>query len=294
MAGETMEHPWLSLIETICIAWFTLEYFLRWQGDMESQIFLPLSILMKRFAGAPQKCAFLIDSLNIVDVLSILPFFVSLFFDSGFSSELGGSDKMMMTNSTVPTPAQEKEEGAGSLEDLLQIFRIFKLARSEISICSNSSKSVTFSEFSSWQDTRLGFKLLPTLWSTATRYHGYQLTIVMLSAQELALLVFLMGITSLILGSFCYFIELGYDSGFTSIPTAIYYCVITMTTVGYGDISPTSGEIFITYMKDSLSMKISIKGWENYLGLWSPPPESWFFLCQFQLSPRLHLICFII
>ena len=93
---------------------------------------------MKRFAGAPQKCAFLIDSLNIVDVLSILPFFVSLFFDSGFSSELGGSDKMM-TNSTVPAPAQEKEEGAGSLEDLLQIFRIFKLARSETPIRSNSS-----------------------------------------------------------------------------------------------------------------------------------------------------------
>ena len=93
---------------------------------------------MKRFAGAPQKCAFLIDSLNIVDVLSILPFFVSLFFDSGFSSELGGSDKMM-TNSTVPAPAQEKEEGAGSLEDLLQIFRIFKLARSETTIRSNSS-----------------------------------------------------------------------------------------------------------------------------------------------------------
>ena len=93
---------------------------------------------MKRFAGAPQKCAFLIDSLNIVDVLSILPFFVSLFFDSGFSSELGGSDKMM-TNSTVPAPAQEKEEGAGSLEDLLQIFRIFKLARLETPIRSNSS-----------------------------------------------------------------------------------------------------------------------------------------------------------
>ena len=93
---------------------------------------------MKRFAGAPQKCAFLIDSLNIVDVLSILPFFVSLFFDSGFSSELGGSDKMM-TNSTVPAAAQEKEEGAGSLEDLLQIFRIFKLARLETPIRSNSS-----------------------------------------------------------------------------------------------------------------------------------------------------------
>ena len=83
-----------------------------------------------RFAGAPQKCAFLTDSLNIVDVLSILPFFVSLFFDSSFSSELGsGSDGLLMTSSTSPAPTQEKE-GAGSLEDLLQIFRIFKLARS--------------------------------------------------------------------------------------------------------------------------------------------------------------------
>lgn len=49
-----------------------------------------------------------------------------------------------------------------------------------------------------------------------------------------------MGITSLIIGSLCYFIELDNDSGFTSIPTAIYYCVITMTTVGYGDMQPTT------------------------------------------------------
>ena len=82
---------------------------------------LGLDITDIRFAGAPQKCAFLTDSLNIVDVLSILPFFVSLFFDSNFGSEPGsGSDEML---------EKEKEEGAGSLEDLLQIFRIFKLAR---------------------------------------------------------------------------------------------------------------------------------------------------------------------
>ena len=27
--GTLMENPWLNMIETICIAWFTLEYFLR-------------------------------------------------------------------------------------------------------------------------------------------------------------------------------------------------------------------------------------------------------------------------
>ena len=31
-------------------------------------------------AGAPNKWAFLKDGLNVVDVISILPFFVSLFF----------------------------------------------------------------------------------------------------------------------------------------------------------------------------------------------------------------------
>ena len=75
--------------------------------------------------------------------------------------------------------------------------------------------------------------------------------------------MFLMGITSLILGSFCYFIELGNDSGFTSIPTAIYYCIITMTTVGYGDIYPTSGE---QYGESSLSYDLKNKGFGKLVG----------------------------
>ena len=41
--------------------------------------------------------------------------------------------------------------------------------------------------------------------------------------------------------SLCYFIEIEEGSGFTSIPTAFYWVVVTMTTVGYGDIFPTTG-----------------------------------------------------
>ena len=53
--------------------------------------------------------------------------------------------------------------------------------------------------------------------------------------------VFLMFIMSLVvlLGSIMYLVE-GSDNGFTSIPVGIYWAIVTMTTVGYGDISPAT------------------------------------------------------
>ena len=36
---------------------------------------------MKRLMGAPAKCDFLKNGMNIVDVLSILPFFIELFMN---------------------------------------------------------------------------------------------------------------------------------------------------------------------------------------------------------------------
>lgn len=42
----------------------------------------------------------------------------------------------------------------------------------------------------------------------------------------------------IIIGSFMYLIESGQDSNFTSIPRSIYWAIVTLTTVGYGDIAP--------------------------------------------------------
>jgi len=60
-----------------------------------------------------------------------------------------------------------------------------------------------------------------------------------LAASRQKILVFLFTILTLvvIIGALMYLIE-GESSGFSSIPTGIYWAAVTLTTVGYGDISP--------------------------------------------------------
>ena len=63
-----------------------------------------------------------------------------------------------------------------------------------------------------------------------------------LKASRAKITVFLMAvlIIVMIMGTLMYVIEEKSDSGFTSIPRSIYWAIVTLTTVGYGDISPVT------------------------------------------------------
>ncbi|MFV0441668.1 MAG: ion transporter [Lachnospirales bacterium] len=56
-------------------------------------------------------------------------------------------------------------------------------------------------------------------------------------------------VSTVFIGSVMYVIE-GPENGFTSIPTSIYWTIVTLTTVGYGDISPQTflGQFFASFV----------------------------------------------
>ena len=60
------------------------------------------------------------------------------------------------------------------------------------------------------------------------------------SHRKITVFLFTVMILVVIFGSLMYLIE-DPGSGFTSIPQSIYWAIVTLTTVGYGDISPQTG-----------------------------------------------------
>ncbi len=58
------------------------------------------------------------------------------------------------------------------------------------------------------------------------------------SRPKITVFLFFIILMVTIIGSIMYLVEGGNDSSFTSIPRSVYWAVVTLTTVGYGDIAP--------------------------------------------------------
>jgi len=58
------------------------------------------------------------------------------------------------------------------------------------------------------------------------------------SRAKIAVFLSFVLILCIVLGTVMYLVESNKDSGFTSIPRSVYWAIVTLTTVGYGDIAP--------------------------------------------------------
>ncbi len=129
-----------------------------------------------RLACTPMPWSYARSFFGIVDLLAILPTYLSLLFP--------GAHSMMVIRGLR----------------LLRIARVFKLGR-------------FLSE---------GNVLRRAIWS---------------SRRKVTVFIGAVLICVTIIGSAMYLVE-GEENGFTNIPVSIYWAIVTMTTVGYGDIAP--------------------------------------------------------
>ncbi|XP_054836949.1 potassium voltage-gated channel subfamily A member 3-like [Eublepharis macularius] len=158
------------VVETLCIIWFSFE-------------------LLVRFFACPSKPTFSKNIMNIIDIVAIIPYFITLGTEL---AERQGNGQQAMSLAIL------------RVIRLVRVFRIFKLSR--------HSK---------------GLQILGQTLKASMR--------------ELGLLIFFLFIGVILFSSAVYFAEADDPtSSFSSIPDAFWWAVVTMTTVGYGDMHPVT------------------------------------------------------
>lgn len=162
---QTNAHDAFFYIECLCNAWFTFE-------------------ILMRFIASPNKCEFIKASVNVIDYIATLSFYIDLLLQK-FASHLENADILEFFS-------------------IIRIMRLFKLTR-------HSS----------------GLKILMQTFRA--------------SAKELTLLVFFLVLGIVIFASLVYYaerIQANPHNDFNSIPLGLWWALVTMTTVGYGDMAP--------------------------------------------------------
>ncbi len=129
-----------------------------------------------RIYSAPRRLGYIFSFLGLVDLVSIVPTYLSLF-----------------------VPGSQALSTVRALR-LLRVFRVLKLV-----------------DFLREVDEL----------TTALRKSARKITVFLGAVLTM----------TVIMGSLMYLVE-GQENGFTSIPRSVYWAVVTMTTVGYGDIAP--------------------------------------------------------
>lgn len=69
------------------------------------------------------------------------------------------------------------------------------------------------------------------------------------SRDKILIFIYFISVICILLGSVMYVVE-GHQNGFSSIPRGVYWCIVTMTTVGFGDIAPqtTLGQLIASFV----------------------------------------------